>query len=105
MLSTVRELPIDVRIWPMPSAIHSPIRLDRDTEHGSYDAEWAARFWHVLGQADAVLKEFRGRFIGKCSPVHFFWGSFDLAVTRFNGRRAPERPDPINREAYSHEVI
>jgi hypothetical protein len=63
------------------------------------------RWWRALHSVDAVFKEFRGRFIGKSSPVHFFWGSFDLAVTRFNGRRAPARPDPVMREAYSHEVI
>ena len=99
------ELGIDVHIWAMPSEIPSPIRFDEDRQHGAYDALWAHRWWQVMRQTDGVLQEFRGRFIGKCSPVHFFWGGFDLAVTRFNGRRAPERPDPINREAYSHEVI
>ena len=82
-----------------------------DIEHASYDADYVNRFWRILMQADRVLKEFRSRFIGKCSPVHFFWGSFDLAVTRFSGRRAPEHPggiphlpDWVTREAYSHEV-
>jgi hypothetical protein len=101
------DLGIDVRIWPMPVEVPSPVRFDRDREHASYDAAYAHLLWCVLSQADAVLKEFRGRFIGKCSPTHFFWGSFDLAVTRFSGRRAPPREDadPVTREAYSHEVI
>jgi len=75
--------------------------------HASYDAEYAQRCWRILVQADRVFKQFRGRFLGKCSPVHFVWGSFDLTVTRFSGRRAPERrgADRVTREAYSHEVI
>ena len=88
-----------------------PFRFEHDQQHRSYDAEYANRFWRTLLQADRVLKEFRARFSGKCSPVHFFWGSFDLAVTRFSGRPAPEHPggvphlpDWIAREAYSHEV-
>ncbi len=107
VFAALADLGIYVRIWPMPVEIPSPIRFDRDTGHGAYDAEAANRFWRVLAQADLVLKEFRGRFIGKCSPVHFFWGSFDLAVSRFNGRRAPERPgaDKMTREAYSHETM
>ena len=106
VMTTLRDLGIQVRIWPMPVEVPSPIRFDRDTQHGSYEAEAANRFWRVLLQADAMLKEFRSRFIGKCSPVHFFWGSFDLAVTRFNGRptNAKADADPITREAYSHEV-
>ena len=106
VMTALRDLGIQVRIWPMPVEVPSPIRFDRDTQHGSYEAEAANRFWRVLLQADAVLKEFRSRFIGKCSPVHFFWGSFDLAVTRFNGRptTAKADADPITREAYSHEV-
>src|SRR5206468_1774364 len=84
-----------------------PIRCDEDYLHASYDSEQANRMWRILVQSDRVFKEFRSRFIGKCSPVHFFWGSFDLAVTRFSGKRAPERPeaDAVTREAYSHEVI
>jgi hypothetical protein len=105
VMSALGELDIDVRIWPMPVEVPAPIRFDLDRQHASYDAAWAQRWWRVLQRVDGVLQEFRGRFIGKCSPVHFFWGSFDLAVTRFNGSRAPERPDPIMREAYSHEVI
>ncbi|PYR60110.1 MAG: hypothetical protein DMF91_13040 [Acidobacteria bacterium] len=106
VMTALRDLGIQVRIWPMPVEVPSPIRFDRDTQHGSYEAEAANRFWRVLLQADAVLKEFRSRFIGKCSPVHFFWGSFDLAVTRFNGRptNAKADADPITREAYSHEL-
>jgi hypothetical protein len=91
----------------MPVELKSPIRFDLDTVHASYDAEYAHRFWRVLVSADQVFQSFSSNFIGKISPVHFFWGSFDLAVTRFSGRRAPEREgaDAITREAYSHEVI
>ena len=90
----------------MPVEIPDPIAFDKDTVHAAYDPDDAARFWRVLVSIDAVLKEFRGGFIGKASPVHFFWGSFDLAVTRFSGRRAPPMPkaDRITREGYSHEV-
>ena len=105
-LQMLAGLGIDTRIWPMPVEIADPIRFDRDTQHASYDREYARRFWRILISVDTILKEFRARFIGKASPVHFFWGSFDLAATRFSGRRAPERPnaDPVTREAYSHEV-
>ncbi len=101
------SLDIRVKIWPMPVEIPNPIRFDEDRTHASYDPEYAERFWRVLLSAESVLEEFRARFLGKSSPVHFFWGSFDLAVTRFSGRRAPDRPgaDRITREAYSHEVI
>jgi len=96
-----------VEIWPMPVEVQNPIRFDQDTVHKSYDAEAARRFWQVLSQADRILKCFSTNFYGKISPVHFFWGSFDLAVTRFNGRKAPPRPgaDRIQSEAYSHECI
>jgi hypothetical protein len=106
-MSALDELGIHVKIWKMPVEIANPIPFDQDTQHASYDPNFANRFWRILVASDAVLKEFRAEFIGKSSPVHFFWGSFDLAVTRFSGRRAPERPgvDPITREAYSHEVI
>jgi len=106
-MAEVRALGVDVKIWPMPSEIPSPVRFDRDEQHASYDAAAAARFWRVLLAADRVMHVFRSPFIGKHSPVHFFWGSFDLASTRFSGRRAPERPgaDQITREAYSHEVM
>jgi hypothetical protein len=107
VLAQLRQLGIRVRIWPMPVEIPSPIRFDQDREHRSYDPIWVERWWRVVSQSAAVFEEFRGRFIGKSSPAHFFWGSFDLAVTRFSGRRAPERAgaDAITREAYSHEVI
>ena len=100
-------LGIDVSIWRMPVEIPDPIPFDSDHRHASYDPEQANRFWRILLGVDTILKEFRARFVGKCSPVHFFWGSFDLAVSRFSGRRAPERvgADAITREAYSHEVI
>jgi len=105
-MSTLRSAGIQVGIWHMPVEIPNPIAFDQDRIHASYDRKCAHRFWRILVSADEVLKEFRSRFIGKSSPVHFFWGSFDLAVTRFSGRRAPERPgaDVITREAYSHEV-
>ena len=105
-MATLQAMGIEVRIWTMPVEIESPIAFDKDTVHASYDPAWALRFWRVLVHVDAVLKEFRGRFIGKASPVHFFWGSFDLAVTRFSGRRAPPMPkaDLMTREGYSHEV-
>jgi Family of unknown function (DUF5996) len=103
----LHELGIDVKIWTMPVEVADPIRFELDTTHASYDRDSAHRFWQVLVRIAPVMQEFRADFVGKCSPVHFFWGSFDLAVTRFSGRAAPERPgaDPITREAYSHEVI
>ena len=106
-MAILAELGIEVKIWTMPVEIPNPIPFDQDTQHASYAPEYANRFWRILVSADSVFKEFRARFIGKSSPSHFFWGSFDLAVTRFSGRRAPERAgaDPITREAYSHEVI
>ena len=90
----------------MPVEIPNPIRFDKDGQHHSYDPEAVDKFWRILLSVDAVFQQFRSRFIGKCSPVHFFWGSFDLAVTRFSGRKAPPREgaDAITREAYSHEV-
>jgi hypothetical protein len=104
-MTTLRALGIEVRIWPMPFEVPDPVRFTLDTS-GAYDADAARRCWRILFEADAVLNEFRARFIGKCSPVHFFWGGFDLAVTRFSGRPAPPRPgaDAVTREAYSHEV-
>ncbi len=110
-MSALHALDIDVKIWKMPVEIPNPIAFDQDRVHASYDKEYARRFWRTLVSIDDVFKVFRSRFVGKSSPVHFFWGSFDLAVTRFSGRLAPPRndPDPILRkimqEAYSHEVI
>jgi hypothetical protein len=105
-MALLRSAGIQVKMWKMPAEIPAPIPFDQDRVHASYDPEYARRFWQILVSADRVFNEFRSRFIGKCSPVHFFWGSFDLAVTRFSGRRAPERSgaDVITREAYSHEA-
>jgi hypothetical protein len=100
------SLGVSVKINPTPVEVENPIRCDLDTVHCSYDRDAVTRFWHTLRIADTLLKRFSTNFYGKISPVHFFWGSFDLAVTRFNGKRAPQRStDPIQREAYSHEVI
>ncbi|MGA2962461.1 MAG: DUF5996 family protein [Candidatus Korobacteraceae bacterium] len=105
-MPTLASLGVNVKIWTMPVEIPDPIRFEADHVHASYDADAAQRFWRILVWVDKVFEEFRSRFIGKVSPVHFFWGSFDLAVTRFSGRPAPQRPgaDPVTREAYSHEV-
>ncbi|MGH9874162.1 MAG: DUF5996 family protein [Pyrinomonadaceae bacterium] len=107
VMSALRNLDLDVKIWTMPVEVPNPIRFEEDNIHASYDREYVNRFWRALVKMDDVLKAFRARFIGKVSPVHFFWGSFDLAVTRFSGRPAPPREgaDLITREAYSHEVI
>jgi hypothetical protein len=106
----LRALDVDVRIMARPVEIETAIPFPKDREHASYDADAARRCWRVLVQADRVLKRFRGRFSGKASPVHFFWGSFDLAVTRFSGRSAPRHPggapncpDDVMVKAYSHE--
>jgi hypothetical protein len=106
-LHCLAEIGVSVEIWPMPVEVANPIRFDLDTEHKSYDPEYAHRFWQALVQAENVFRAWGTGFLGKVSPVHFFWGSFDLAVTRFSGRPAPPRPgaDKIQREAYSHEVI
>jgi hypothetical protein len=106
-LAALATLGIHVELYATPVEVSAPIPFPKDHEHASYDPEYANRFWRILLHIDPIFKEFRGRFQGKSSPVHFFWGSFDFAVTRFSGRRAPERPgaDPITREAYSHEVI
>src|SRR5262249_28597838 len=88
-MERLRNLDIDVQIWTMPSGIENAIPFEQDRTHRQYDKEYVRRFWHALVQANRVLNEFRTRFIGKASPVHFFWGSFDLAVTRFSGRTAP----------------
>ena len=105
-MAMLRAADIDVHVWRMPVEVPDPIPLDEDTVHASYDAARVETFWRILLSVDAVFHQFRARYVGKVSPVHFFWGSFDLAVTRFSGRRAPERPgaDAMTREAYSHEV-
>jgi hypothetical protein len=105
-MDTLRSAEIEVKIWPMPVEIPDPIPFDQDRVHGSYDARSVEKFWRILLSVDSVFNQFRSGFLGKSSPVHFFWGSFDLAVSRFSGRRAPERPgaDAVTREAYSHEV-
>lgn len=111
LMKALTELDLPVKIDLVPNEIQNPTPFDHDEEHRSYDAEYANRFWRVLVQADRVFKDFRSDFCGKCSPVHFFWGSFDLAVTRFSGRPAPPHPggiphlpDAVTREAYSQEV-
>jgi hypothetical protein len=106
VMDLLAAMGLQVRVWPMPVEIADPIRFDQDTIHHSYDPEWANRFWRILVQVERVFTSSRCQFIGKCSPVQFFWGSFDLAVTRFSGRPAPPRDGPaFMREAYSHEVI
>jgi hypothetical protein len=107
LTKTLSSLGVSVKIHPMPVEVANPIRCDIDTVHCSYDSDAVTRFFHTLRIADALLKRFSTDFYGKISPVHFFWGSFDLAVTRFNGKRAPARPgiDAVQAEAYSHEVI
>ncbi len=106
VMRLVHSAGIEVEIWKMPVEVPDPIPFDQDDRHASYDPDAASRFWRILLSVHCVFDEFRARFIGKSSPVHFFWGSFDLAVTRFSGRLAPERPgaDRITKEAYSHEV-
>ncbi len=111
LMADLESLGLPVVISPTPNEVADPIRFDRDETHGSYDPEYAQRFWRVLAQSDRVFKIFRARYLGKCSPVHFFWGAPDLAVTRFSGRLAPEHPggvpnlpDWVTRDAYSHEV-
>jgi len=105
-MELLRSAEIEIKIWRMPVEISDPIAFDHDRIHASYDRASVEKFWRILLSVDTVFNQFRARFIGKSSPVHFFWGSFDLAVTRFSGRRAPERPgvDAMTREAYSHEV-
>jgi len=105
-MSTLKSLGIEVKINTTPVEFADPIPFEQDQKHAAYDKEYVERFRWILNRADRLLNEFRSRFIGKSSPVHFFWGSFDLAVTRFSGKRAPERAgaDGMTREAYSHEV-
>ena len=106
-MNALRGLGVEAKIWPMPVEVAAPVRFDLDTANASYDRDPVERFHRVLMQVDAVFKRFSTGFQGKISAVHFFWGSFDLAVTRFSGRIAggPPRPDRIQQEAYSHEVI
>lgn len=111
VMGELDRLDLPVEIKTKPNEVPDPIRFDRDETHRSYDPEYARRFWEILVQADRVMKQFRARFAGKSSPVHFFWGAPDLAVTRFSGRPAPAHPggianlpDAVTREAYSHEV-
>jgi hypothetical protein len=109
-LSALRSLGIGPVIWTKPVEVEERIPFEQDLAHASYDPEYANRWWRILVQVDRVFKDFRSRFIGKSSPVHFFWGAFDIAVTRFSGRKAPEHPGVPNVgrfvmvEAYSHEV-
>ncbi len=107
----LHEMGVRVTIWPVPVEVEDTTPFEEDEGHAAYDAEAAQRFWRALVQADRVFKQFSGRFLGKVSPTHFFWGAFDLAVTRFSGREAPPHPggipgvgDWVMREAYSHEV-
>src|SRR5688572_3674631 len=111
VMHALAALGIEVAIVMTPNEVAEPIRFDRDTLHKSYDADYANRFWRVLAASHQVMSHFRSSFLGKVSPVHFFWGSFDLAVTRFSGRSAPRHPggvpalpDNVAQEAYSHEV-
>jgi hypothetical protein len=107
VMARLPRLGLTVRIWSRPVEVPDPVPFENDVLHRAYDREPVHALSRILVSIHPILESFRGEVIGKCSPVHFFWGSFDLAVTRFSGRRAPERPgaDPITREAYSHEVI
>ena len=104
--ASLEELGVKVEIWPVPVEVPNPIPFEQDQTHASYDGEAVYRYWRMLVWVDEVFKEFRAGFIGKASPVHFWWGSFDHAATRFSGRSAPPRPgaDRVTQEAYSHEV-
>ena len=103
VFESLESLSITVQINPKPQEVADPIPFDQDSIHASYDAAYARRFWQILISSAKVMERFRGKFIGKCSPVHFFWGSFDLACTRFSGRPAPPRKGVISGPAYSHE--
>jgi len=106
IMELLRSLDIEIKIDPLPQEFPDPIPFDQDEKHATYQKDYAERHWRILIQANRLMNAFRGRFIGKCSPVHFFWGSFDLTVSRFSGRLAPARPeaDRVTQEAYSHEV-
>ena len=109
VMDALRSLDIDIKLWPVPVEVPNPIPFEQDETHRAYNPDQAQRFWRILAQTERVFTDFRARFLGKVSPVHFFWGSFDLAVTRFSGRPAPTHPggpglpDWVVREAYSHE--
>jgi hypothetical protein len=106
LLATLEAMRLPVKIHPMSTELPEPIRLDRDTQHHAYDPEYVGRLRRILVQVDRVFTASQCAFVGKCSPVNFFWGSFDLAVTRFSGRRAPPRDGPaFQQDAYSHDVI
>jgi hypothetical protein len=106
VMRTLDEMGLSVRIWPVPVEVENPIRFTEDTIHASYEPAFVERFWRIVVASEAAFSAARSAFVGKCSPVHFFWGGFDLAVTRFSGRPAPPREGPaFMREAYSHEVI
>lgn len=111
-LQMLESCDVHVRIWPMPVEIPDPIPFTADSTHASYDPQPVRRCWQILAQVTRALEEFRGRFVGKCSPAHFWWGAFDIACTRFSGRTAPTHPggvphlaDHVTRESYSHECI
>jgi hypothetical protein len=104
IFEALKSLGIDVEINLMPQEVPGAVPFDRDYTNSSYDPEYANRLWRILVSTSKVLQQFRARFRGKCSPVHFFWGSFDLACTRFSGRPAPPRKGVISGPAYSHEV-
>lgn len=106
LVDELASLGIRQPIWTMPVEIENPIRFEEDRVHASYDRDFVSRFHRAISSIERVFVDFRAGFLGKCSPVHFFWGSFDLCVTRFSGRPAPERPgaDRTTKEAYSHEV-
>ncbi|MEX2302491.1 MAG: DUF5996 family protein [Bryobacterales bacterium] len=111
LMAELKRLELPVEIHGVPNEVADPTPFAQDETHSAYDREYANRFWRILVQTERVFQQFRARFIGKCSPVHLFWGAPDLAVTRFSGRRAPEHPggipnlpDTVTREAYSHEV-
>jgi hypothetical protein len=110
VMGCLKRLGVTVHLWTTPCEVADPIRFEQDEKHHSYDPEYAWRFWQALVQVDRVFGKFRARFIGKVSPIHYFWGAMDVAVTRFSGRRAPVHPstpglpDRVVRDAYSHEV-
>jgi Family of unknown function (DUF5996) len=107
LMSALQTMGVNITIFTKPQEVPDPIPFEQDTTHASYDPDHAHRFWRILASIQPIFEEFRGHFVGKSSPVNFYWGSFDLAVTRFSGRTAPPRPnaDLITREAYSHECI